>query len=134
MQNRLTRFVVDSHTLWWYLRSSYRLPAAVSSVFRLAETGNAIIIVPAIVVAEICFLSVKERQPVSPTSLLEALASVGGIQLSELGREQLELFGRLPEIPEMHDRLIAADAMYYNAPLLTRDRILNDSSQIETIW
>ncbi len=134
MRNSASYFIVDAHILWWFLTAPERLSTAVSSIFRLAETGNAIILVPAIVVAEICFFSVKERQAMSPATLLRALESVGGIQLSELGRQQLELFGNLPEIPEMHDRLIAADALYHNAPLLTRDRLVAASPQIETIW
>ena len=50
------------------------------------------------------------------------------------GREQLEFLDRLPEIPEMHDRLIAAEALIRGAPLVTRDAILTASPQIETVW
>ena len=128
------RFVVDTHALWWYLTTPERLSAAVSAVFRLVETGSATLIVPAIVVAELYYLSVKLRQPLAPSTLLDALASVGGIELSDLGRTQLERLDRVPEIPEMHDRLIAAEAMALGAPLVTRDAVLSASPQIETIW
>ena len=56
------------------------------------------------------------------------------LELPELGREQLEFLDRLPEIPEMHDRLIAAEALIRDAPLVTRDAILTASPQIETVW
>ena len=120
--------------MWWYLRSPERLPAATSAFFRLAETGNATIVVPAIAVAEFYFLSVKLGQPFAPSHLLDALASVGGIELSDLGRAQLEKLDLLTEIPEMHDRLIAADSMALDAPALTRDETLAASTQIETVW
>ena len=134
MPGSTTRFVVDTHALWWYLRSPERLPAAAAAVFRLAETGNATIVVPAIVVAELYFLSVKLGRPFAPRRLLDALDSVGGIELSDLGRAQLEKLDLLPEIPEMHDRLIAAESMALDAPALTRDETLAAATQIETIW
>ena len=56
-------FVVDTHVLWLYFWHPDRLSVAAQAVFRLAETDNAVIIVPAIVVAEIYFLSVKLGQP-----------------------------------------------------------------------
>ena len=128
------RFVVDTHALWWYLRSPERLTTAASAVFRLAETGNATIIVPAIAVAEFYFLSAKLGQPIPPSDLLAALDAVGGIELSDLGRAQLERLDRFPEIPEMHDRLIAAEAAALDAPVVTRDETLTASVQIETLW
>ena len=77
------RFVVDTHALWWYLRSPGRLKTAASAVFRLAETGNATIVVPAIAVAELYFLSVKLGRPFTPSRLLDTMASVSGIELSD---------------------------------------------------
>ena len=126
--------MVDTHALWWYLRSPERLTPAASAVFRLAETGNATIVVPAIAVAEFYFLSVKLGQPLDPSSLLETLAAVGGIELSDLGRAQLERLNQFPEIPEMHDRLIAAESVALGAPVVTRDETLSASLQVETVW
>lgn len=134
MPDSSARFVVDTHALWWYLRSPERLSAAASAVFLLAETGNATIVVPAIVVAEFYFLSLKLGQPFSPTDLLEAIDSVGGIEISDLGKTQLARLDKLHEIPEMHDRLIAAEAIALDSPVVTRDESLRASYQIDTIW
>ena len=95
---------------------------------------NATLVVPAIVVAELYYVSVKERQPIIVSELMEDLASRRWIEFSDLSRAQLEYLDRLPEIPEMHDRLIAAESILLGVPLLTRDRELVGSPQIETIW
>ena len=127
MQDSPLRFVVDTHALWWYLKYPERLPAAAGAIFRLAETGHATIIVPAIAIAELYFLSVRVNEPFSPTDLLEDLDSASG-------RAQLEKLDAFPEIPEMHDRLIAAESMVFDAPVVTRDETLSRSSQVETVW
>ena len=67
------RFVADTHALWWYFQSPERLSIAASAVFQLAETGNATVVVPAIVVAEFYYLSAKLGSPLEPSALLEAL-------------------------------------------------------------
>ena len=102
-----SRFVADTHALWWYFRSPERLSIAASAVFQLAETGNATVVVPAIVVAEFYYLSVKLGSCLEPSALLEALDSVSGIELSELGRAQLEC-GWTGFEPEMHEGALDA--------------------------
>ena len=128
------RFVIDTHALWWYIEDPGLLSAAARTILRLGASGGAILVIPAIVVAEAYFVSVKLRKPLPPASLLDALADVRGLELPELGAAQLELLDRFPEIPEMHDRLIAAEALIRGAPLVTRDALLTASPQIETIW
>ena len=134
MRNSPDRFVADTHALWWYLSSPERLSPAASAVFRLAETGNAIILVPEIAVAERYFLALKLGRPFAPSDLLNALSAVSNIELSDLGRAQLERLDRLPEISEMHDRLIAAESMALEAPVVTRDETLLASHQVDTVW
>ncbi len=129
-----TRFVADTHALWWYFRSPERLSVAASAVFQLVATGNSTVVVPAIVMAEFYYLSVKLGSPLEPSALLQALDSVNGIELSELGRAQLERLDRFPEVPEMHDRLIAAEADALDAPVVTRDEVLGASDRMDTVW
>lgn len=134
MEEDNPRFVVDTHALWWYLRSPERLSIAATAVFRLAETGNAIIVVPAIVVAEFYFLSAKLGQPLVPADLLDTLSSVSGIELSDLGRAQLENLDRFPEISEMHDKLIAAESIVLDAPVVSRDEKIAASARVASVW
>ena len=101
------RFVVDTNALWWYISGSDRLSPAAAAVFELALIGRAVLIVPAIALAELYYVSVKMGRSYTPADLMNALESVRGIYLSDLGRTQLEMLDKLPEIPEMHDRLIA---------------------------
>ncbi len=134
MQSSTSSYIADTHALWWYLRSPELLSPAASAIFRLAESGNALITIPAIVVAEIYYLSAKLGQTLAPTTLLDTLAGREDFRLSDLGRPQLERLSLFPEIPEMHDRLIAAESVLLAAPVITRDETLSASPGIDTIW
>ena len=134
MRNRPTVFVTDTQVLWWYLRLPGHLSEATRQVLLDAEAGNATVIVPAIVIAELYYLSVRVNEPFTLPALLDDLSSREWIELSDLGQAQLEYLDRLPEIPEMHDKLIAAESIVNGAPLLTSDRVLRASPQVETVW
>jgi PIN domain nuclease of toxin-antitoxin system len=41
---------------------------------------------------------------------------------------------QLPDKWEIHDRIIAATARYYTAKLITKDKVLSDSNEVETVW
>ncbi len=130
----VSRFVVDTNALWWYLRAPERLSPAADVVFRLAEAGGTVLVVPAIVVAELYYLSFKVREALPPSELMEWFERSGSFVVSDLGAAQLGLLDRLPEIPEMHDRLIAAEALALGVPVVTRDPVIAASPQVQSIW
>lgn len=133
-RSELPLFVLDSHALWWYLKLPQRLSSSAEAIFRQAEAGNAALVVPAIVAAEVYYLSVKLGQPLTLPVFLDDLTSVHGMYLVDLGVAQLALLDRLPEIPEMHDRLIAAEALALGVPVVTRDPVIAASPQVQSIW
>jgi len=40
----------------------------------------------------------------------------------------------LQDIPELHDKIIAATAKYLNLPLITKDEVLRNLASVKTIW
>ena len=130
----LPRFVVDTHALYWFQKEASRLSAAADAVFRLAATGSAQIIVPAIVVAEYYYLTQKAGLPVPPSALLADINDSREFVFSELGQPQLEKMEEVVGVPEMHDRLIAAESLVHDAPVISRDEALRESGVVDVIW
>ena len=55
----MDEFVADTHALFWYLIDSPRLGPNAADAFDAADRGQAIIHIPAIVLAELYYLNVK---------------------------------------------------------------------------
>ncbi len=127
-------YVADTHILYWFLREPNKLSPAAVAVFRLAASGNAVILVPAIVVAETYFFTMKRGHPLLPSELLDMIEDTEGLHFSPLGRPQLERLQDFDKISEMHDRLIAAESLLFDAPLVTKDRVLRSQTSLRTIW
>jgi predicted nucleic acid-binding protein len=50
-----------------------------------------------------------------------------------LSYEILKTASEINDIPELHDRLIAATARYLDLPLITNDPVIRDSSFVEVL-
>ena len=44
------------------------------------------------------------------------------------------MLDRILDVPEMHDRLIAAESIAYGTSVVTRDEMLAASDKIDTVW
>jgi PIN domain nuclease of toxin-antitoxin system len=127
-------YIADTHALFWYRTNPAKLSPAADAVFRLADAGGARIVIPAIVVAELFYLTRKTGQGISTADMLADIGASREFVFSELGRAQLEAMEQVEGVFEMHDRLIAAESLLRNAPLITKDEVLRDNSTVDAIW
>ena len=114
------------------------LPASAFRVFRDAESGKGTLFVPQIALGEFLYLAEKGRLMVpSPTAVVEELMDdlrgATYLRLSHLTDSGWSHFRRL-KVPELHDRMIAADALARGVPLLTNDPELATVDGLATVW
>jgi PIN domain nuclease of toxin-antitoxin system len=80
------------------------------------------------------YLTQKLGLPVPPSELLADINDSREFVFSELGQAQLEKMEEVAGVPEMHDRLIAAECLVHDAPIISRDQALRSSGAVEVIW
>ena len=127
-------YVVDTHALIWYLTNSKQLPAKVKQIFESVEKGKAIVVIPIIVLSEIIYIIEKKKLELKFLNLIEKIESNENYIICPLDLSILKILFNLNAIKEMHDRIIAATAQYYSAPLITKDSEIVASKSIETFW
>jgi PIN domain nuclease of toxin-antitoxin system len=129
--------IADTHAAIWYLFSDQRLGRAASALIDSAIAAGNHIGVSAITFAEMVYLIEKRRIPVSalkdlhsatlnPDAVLQHIPFDENIamKMAEVSRQ---------ELPDFPDRAIAATALIYGLPLLSRDRRIRTST-IQSIW
>jgi PIN domain nuclease of toxin-antitoxin system len=101
-----------------------------------AEDGNDIAISP-ISFAEIIYLTEKNRLPVSAyEDLKKALAdSEYVIEEAPCNAEIIEAMREIPRdaVPDMPDPIVAATAVYFGVPVISRDGRIR-ASNVRTVW
>ncbi len=132
--DKLPVYVTDTNALFWYLSDASRLSAAADAVFRLAAAGQAHILVPAIVLAEVLALTRTVGHAMPAASLIDNINQSTEFILSPLGPEQLIGMEAVDSGLRMHDRLIAAEALAHQAPVITGDPALWQTEAIDAIW
>ncbi len=138
-------YTADTHALLWHLqetlaprrRRARGLSPRARRIFRAADQGQEIILIPSIVLVELIYLSERGIIPVALVDrLLADLARTPeNYQIAPL---DLEVVVRLRDIsassvPEMPDRIIAATAKAKGTQLLSRDESIR-AAGIQVAW
>jgi PIN domain nuclease of toxin-antitoxin system len=126
-------YIIDTHPLVWYFEDSPRLSSAAKQTLIQIEHGDALGIVPTIVLAEIVHLADRQKIPVDINMTIARLR-----KSSSFGIVSFDLAVLLLMIPlkfyEIHDRIIVATAMSFEAPLITKDEQIQKSGIVSCIW
>ena len=129
--------VADTHTVIWYLFDDPRLSNTARQTIKTAAVDGNQIGIASITLAEIVYLSEKNRIPEQTLERLLNAIEVEDSVLIEipLDKNVVKALVRVErtQIPDLPDRIIAATALYAKVPVISRDRKIKLSS-IQTIW
>lgn len=127
-------YVVDAHALVWFIAEDSRLSKEAERLLELAEQAEVEVLIPTLVLAEITHIARKKTVQVGIDEVLERIKQGDGFAIVPFDLVIFRTMLQLPDEWEIHDRIIGATARYYKATLITKDEVLHDSDEIETIW
>ena len=128
-----SEFVTD--TMGLVLRIEHRqLGPVARSIFEAAESGAATVYVPALVFAEILYLSEKQRIGISLETVENYLNQYPNYKEYPMSFAVIESAAQITDIRELHDRLIAGTAHLLGLDLITNDPIIQSSAFVKTVW
>jgi len=110
------------------------LSVQVKEVFAGAEAGDADLLIPAMVLAEIGYLSERKRIDTSLKAVMSYVEKWDCVSIEPMTSQVILKAFQISDIPELHDRIIAATASCLNAPLITNDPVIAASKFLITVW
>jgi predicted nucleic acid-binding protein len=129
----MNKYVTDTQALIKFLNGKKVINDHVDSVFKKADEGDNIIIIPSVVLFEIGYLYEKQRIPVSVKDIKAVLEYSINYREEKLSIDIIESSFEITDIPELHDRLIAGTARYLNVPLITNDPVILASKFVNCV-
>jgi PIN domain nuclease of toxin-antitoxin system len=129
--------VADTHTALWHLFDDKRLSAAAEDFINEAASARKKVAISTISLAEMVYLIEKNRLPSSAyEELTQALADPEHVFVEAAFTaaivQAMRQVSRL-EIPDMPDRVVAATAVYFSVPVISRDKRIRAAS-LKTVW
>jgi len=129
----VNKFIADTMAFVLWLEKR-KMPKKIKEIFHQAENQQTEIILPAMVFAELAYLSEGGKIDTNLTQTRSALEKYPNItERSMTLRTVAEAFV-IDDIPELHDKLIAADGNTLNYSVITNDLDIQGSRFVETIW
>ncbi len=128
----MDNFVTDTQALVKFMMGKKNMNHRSFNAYQSADKGLAIIIIPAVVLMEILYLFEKHRIDVGLLHTKELMKS-RNYQFEPLSFDILMTASGINDIPELHDRLIAATAKYLGLPLITNDPVIKKSEHVEIL-
>lgn len=129
--------VADTHTALWHLFDDTRLSAAAEAFISEAAIARSKIAISTISLAEVVYLIEKNRLPPSAyEELTQALADPEHVFTEAVFTAAIVQTMRQvsrTEVPDMPDRVVAATAVYFDVPVISRDRRIR-SARLTTVW
>ena len=126
-------YVVDTHTIVWHFMDDPRLSQNARQAFERTIVAG-VIIIPAIVLAEIMYISQKRRISITFEETLSHIEMYENFRVAALEIDILKIAASIDSDLEMHDKLIVATALYFDAHLITKDEQITQSKVVNTIW
>ena len=130
----MKHYVTDTMGLIWHLTKSEKLGKNASQIFEEADAGDCVVFIPAMVLMEILYLSEKSRITTTLPDVTQLLQNSTNYQIYPITTEVILKAKEITDIPELHDRMIAATAVLLGLGLISRDSVIGKSTFLTTIW
>ncbi|GAB4302618.1 MAG: hypothetical protein Kow0091_02080 [Geminocystis sp.] len=134
INNSMITYVVDTHALAWFISEDERLSCKAKEILTQAENGEVKVLIPTLVMAELTHIAEKGKVKIIIEELLDKINQGDGFSIVGFDFVIFQQMLILPKHWDIHDRIIAATASYYQSTLITRDQILGNFPNLKTIW
>jgi len=126
-------YILDTHVLIWYFIGSHRLHPKLREKIDTIRTQGGRLLVPTIVLAEELDIAEKGRVEFEFNRMYRLIVEEPEFEIIGFGFEIFEEAMKIKGVKEIHDRIIVASAKFYEVGVLTKDKIINNSGEVETL-
>ena len=116
-------YLVDTHAIAWFIAEDKRLSSLAEDILSQAQEGDIQVLIPTLVLAELTHIAEKGKVKATVEEILQQITQGDGFTVVAFDFPVFQAMLTLPKEWDIHDRVIAATASYYQTTLITRDEM-----------
>ncbi|MCD4654407.1 PIN domain-containing protein [bacterium] len=126
-------YLADTVAVIRHFSKTGRMGKNARSIFEKTDNGLNTIWISAISIAEIMYLSEKNRINLNLNQFRSTVEDLDNYKILNLSMEIVLIASEIPSL-ELHDRLIVASAKYLNIPIITCDAKISNQNDVVVLW
>jgi len=127
-------YVLDTHALIWYFTGSKKLSRKAKEAIDNCISKGGKLLVPTIVLSEALDIAEKGKVEFDFQRMYQLINDNPVFQIIGFGASIFHETLEIRDIQEIHDRIIVATARFYSGDIITKDRIIRSSGEIESLF
>lgn len=127
-------YLADTVAMVRHLTQDSKQGKRAKAIFQEADQGLHRIFVSGVTLMEILYLSEAKRIAVPLAELVSHINKSRNYAIIPIDAEIVLTASRIDDIPELHDRMIAATALFLDIPILSPDPLFVNSHFVRTVW
>ncbi len=127
------QYIADTAAIIRHFSKTGKIGQSAKRILRDADKGENTIFVSIISMVEILYLSERNRIPLNFGEIKIKLLQLDNYGIIELDLDIVEAAKSVQGL-ELHDRLIVSTALSMNIPILTSDKMIEESGVVSVIW
>jgi len=127
-------YVLDTHVLIWYFTGNKKLSHKAKEIIDDCISRDERLLVPTIVLSETLNIAEKRKVEFDFQSMYQLIKDNSTFQIIGFGASIFEETLEMKDIREIHDRIIVATARFYSANIITKDKIIRSSGEVESLF
>ncbi len=126
-------YVLDTHVLIWYFIGSKRLTLRLKDRIDEVRNQGGRLLIPTIVLSEALDVAEKGKVEFDFAGMYERIRNEKEFEIIGFSPEIFAETRRIKGVIEIHDRIITATARFYGAGIMTKDKIVRESGEVEVL-
>jgi PIN domain nuclease of toxin-antitoxin system len=127
-------YVLDTHILIWYFIGSKRLKKRAKEAIDDCISRGGKLLVPTIVLSEALDIAEKRKVEFDFQKMYRLICDNPAFEVVGFTTTIFDETLEIKDIQEIHDRIIVATARFYSVDIITKDKIIRVSGEVESLF